>query len=479
MQQVSTSGAQLAVTSNIHAFVSLLRHHGVRCGVAEVLDAFQALQVMGDAAFESRDGMRAALRSTLIKSMADATVFDRLFDLFFTGGVEADERLAESLMDQLLERMHGEGEVAALMQILQDMEGQLSQLTQAILGAQTAHLQQLMRRAISDMDLSGMQSRLQLGYFAQRLMSRLGVDGLDRDLAALRERLGQELPPEAAQAAMGVLEERAAALRQTARSAMEAELEKRDTREIQRKESLMQKSFARLTPEEVARMRQVVRQLAERLKSVVRRRRVERRGYLDVRHTLRRNMGLGGVPVDVHFRRKTKDRPQLAVLCDVSDSVRHASMFMLQLVYTLQELFTRVRSFVFVSELGEATRLFKDHSVDEAVDLTVAGKVTNLYANSNFGHAFLMFHRQHMDAITRNTTVIILGDGRNNYNPHNAWVLHEMRRRARKLLWLCTEDRNTWGFGDSEMAVYARACDQVEVVQNLAQLRKAVDAILR
>ena len=80
---------------------------------------------------------------------------------------------------------------------------------------------------------------------------------------------------------------------------------------------------------------------------------------------------------------------------------------------------------------------------------------------------------------TRNTTVIILGDGRNNYNPSNAFLLQEWRRRARKLIWLCTEDRGTWGFGDSEMPAYARACDSVEVVQNLRQLRKAVDGLLR
>ena len=40
---------------------------------------------------------------------------------------------------------------------------------------------------------------------------------------------------------------------------------------------------------------------------------------------------------------------------------------MLQFAYTLQEMFARVRSFVFVSDLGEATELFQRYELQDAV----------------------------------------------------------------------------------------------------------------
>lgn len=467
------------VLGQLHGFVDMLRQNSVRVGVAEVMDAFQALELLGDSAFETRATLHGTLRTTLVKTQADALAFDRLFDLYFSGRLDLDDRLTDSLFNQLLERMHGDGEVAALMQILENLDGQMSALTRAVLGAQVEQLTQMFQRGLQETDLSGLQNRLQLGYFSQRLLSRMGVRALETDLELIRGTLAGQMGQGQVDAAMAALEERASALRSTARRTLEDELRKRDVRADDGTRNLLDKSFARLSPLEVLHMRAAVRQLAERLKTVVKRRRKERRGLLDVRRTLRANMGLGGIPANVHFRRRRKDRPQLVVLCDVSDSVRHASMFMLQLVYTLQELFTRVRSFVFVSDLGEVTDVFRQHPLEQAVDLSVAGKTINLYANSNFGRAFLLFHRHHLDAVTRNSTVLVLGDGRNNYNPANAWLLGEWRRRAHKLIWLCTEDRGTWGFGDSEMPAYARHCDTVEVVQNLRQLQRAVDLMLR
>lgn len=478
-QPIQRSAGAHAVVEQVHGFVALLRHNGVKVGTAEVVEAFQALEVLGDEGVAQRAWFHGALKATLVKTQADAHTFDRLFVMYFSAQVAVDDRLSGSLWDQLLERMHGEGEVAALMQVLQQMEGGLSQLTQAMLGAQTAALMQMFQQALAQTDMGGLQTRLQLGYFAQRLLSRMGMRGLELDLERIRAAVAERFDAEQTAGVMQALEDRAAALRSSARQTVDEQLRMRDVRGEGVAQLLLDKSFARLSPQELARMQQVVRQLAERLKSVVKRRRVERRGLLDVRRTLRASLGVGGVPVNIRFRRRKKDRPQLVVMCDVSDSVRHASMFMLQLVYTLQELFTRVRSFVFVSDIGEVTDIYRNHPAEQAVDLSLAGQVISLYANSNFGRAFQQFNREHLDAITSRTTVIILGDGRNNYNPSHSALLGQWRRRAHKLIWLCTEDRGTWGFGDSEMLHYARQCDAVEVVQNLRQLRHAVDVMLR
>ena len=221
------------------------------------------------------------------------------------------------------------------------------------------------------------------------------------------------------------------------------------------------------------------RRLAERPKSrLTRKRKVRRRGVLSVRRTLRKNLSTGGFPARLVFRSKRPERPEILVLCDVSDSVRNVSRLMLQFVYTLQELYARVRSFVFVSEIGEVTHLFKKMDVAAAVDLATASRVINVAANSNYGHAFKMFHSTWLGSVTRRSTVIVIGDGRTNYNPPNAWVLGEVKRKARRVIWLCPEDPGSWGFGDSEMPLYARHCTRVEVVKSVDDLGRVAAELM-
>jgi len=142
------------------------------------------------------------------------------------------------------------------------------------------------------------------------------------------------------------------------------------------------------------------------------------------------------------------------------------------------ELYARVRSFVFVSDLGEVTHLFRKTDIATAVDLATASRVINLAANSNYGRALELFRSTWLGTITRRTTVIVIGDGRTNYNPPQAWVLGEIRRKCRRLVWLCPEERQAWGFGDSEMPLYARHCDRVESVRSLDDLARVAAELM-
>jgi uncharacterized protein len=108
----------------------------------------------------------------------------------------------------------------------------------------------------------------------------------------------------------------------------------------------------------------------------------------------------------------------------------------------------------------------------------VTGKAVSLQSNSNYGRAFVSFVQRELAGITRRTTVLIIGDGRNNQNPPQVWALREIRRKARRVIWICPEDRRGWGFGDSEMDLYAQVCDQVVVVQSLADLDRLADQLV-
>jgi uncharacterized protein len=201
-------------------------------------------------------------------------------------------------------------------------------------------------------------------------------------------------------------------------------------------------------------------------------------GRFDIKRTLRRNLEYGGVPFKLRFDHRKKEKPQVVILCDVSDSVRNASRFMLQFVYALQDLYSRVRSFVFVSEVGEVTQHFRENDAKEALEIALRGDIINVYAHSNFGNAFRGFVSDFIGSLNKRTTVIVLGDARNNYNLPHDWCLREMRQKAKSLIWLNPESRTTWGFGDSEMERYAPHCDMVEECRNLNQLYRVVDRLV-
>ena len=365
------------------------------------------------------------------------------------------------------------------------MEGEfdLSDLARALLTGDLSELEQMIRQAAEQAGVARIENMLQIGFFTRRTMEQLGSENAMQELQDLAGRLRQAGMGDAEAEAIGRLAERyLEALRQSVRSYMERELQTRnfDYMEKFRREALFEKSFYSLTEDEIRRMREVVARLAQRIKNVlsIRRRRLKR-GKLDLHTMLRRNMARGGVPFELVFKERRKDRPKLVILCDVSSSVANVSRFMLQFVYSLQEAFTKIRAFVFVAELGEVTQVFKDNDINKALDLALdGGDVINVYTRSNFGMAFHTFWKDSLSAIDQKTTVLVLGDARNNYNDPKAWCLRDVANKAKNVVWLNPESPSAWGFGDSVMDKYLPHCDVAEECRNLRQLSKVVDRLV-
>ena len=190
-------------------------------------------------------------------------------------------------------------------------------------------------------------------------------------------------------------------------------------------------------------------------------------------------MSHGGIPFDLVFKQRKKDRPKLVILCDVSSSVANVSRFMLQFVYSLQECFTKIRAFVFVAELGEVTPIFQDKDISEAIEEALeGGDVINVYTRSNFGYAFHHFWQNFLSSIDNKTTVLILGDARNNYNDPKAWCLRDIHNKAKNVVWLNPENPSAWGFGDSVMDKYLPYTDVADECRNLKQLSAMIDRLI-
>lgn len=467
--------------AKIVEFTALLRTNGLRVSLSEHLDAFRAVAELG---LGDRESFKDALRAAMVKRSIDVPVYDDLFDLYFSGLGKAIRESAEALMEAM---QLGEQDFQSLMDQLADLlkklDVDLSELAKALLQNDTGRLEQMLREAAEQANAPSIERSYQEGRFTHSTAQSLGLGGLAEELERLKQQLGRaDLPPELAEQLQQFIDQRQRDLREMIRRAVRIELEKRDQtqRERNRLSTLAEKSFYYLSEDELRRMREAVTKLAQRLKNVVSiRRKRGKRGKFDVSDTLRKNLQYGGVPFRIQFNRRIRDKPQVLVLCDVSDSVRNVSRFMLQFVYSLQDLYSRVRSFIFVSELGETTQLFEENDTQRAIELALTGTVINVFAHSDFGRAFKTFHRDYLGAVNNRTTVIILGDARNNYNLPHEWVLRDVQARAKQVIWLNPERKMTWGFGDSEMDRYLPFCDLVEECCNLNQLYRVIDHLVR
>lgn len=457
-------------------FVQLLRDNGLRVSPTEGLDAVRALDLIG---FEDKESVRTALRATLVKRGPDAAMFERIFKLY----VEHAGRLLQGLEARLGSALDPENLTPEERRKLVDWLQTLTRapLAQAVLDGDLADIARQLRSATLSVDFRGLKSPLQRESYARRVGSEAGIAEVRDAFRGLLSAMSQRgFEPTVVKRVSLRLHDATEALEEAARRAAQWQQQAREPQANSKSQNdRMHRAWASLRNDELVVMRSAVTQMADKLKvKIASKRRERRRGQLNVRRTLRRNMDLGGVPARLSFRKRRPQRPEIVILCDVSDSVRNVSELMMQFVHTLQSLYARVRTFVFVSELGEITTLLKTAPIARAVDGDVAGNVINLSANSNYGQAFRQFRADHLDALTRRATLVVIGDGRSNHQAPHAQVLEELAARTRRVVWLCPEDRPSWGLGDSDMHRYARHCDQVFVVRTLDELATAAEKLL-
>ncbi len=445
-----------------------LRRAGVPVAVSDGLDA---MRVAGIVDLLERAQLREGLAAALAKSAGHRPAFDVLFDTYFpsrTGlpapTVEAPDGLAATAEAELDAQPRDVGDFLA------DLVGR-------VLDGDDAAIRAL---AIEAVDGYGrVESRDgTAGYFGYRVWRTINLTGLLRRL--------MESAPDDALANRLARDDFELRLRRF-REAVDAELRRR-LAEARGPDDVARRAvralpedvdFFRISSDDEAEMRRAVRPLARRLATrlAVRRRRA-RGGPIDVRRTVRHSLSTGGVPLDLHHRSKRTSRPELVLLCDISGSVAAFSRFTLMFCHALQGQFSRVRSFAFIDTVDEVTGLFEHGDFGTAMRrMATEADVVWLDGHSDYGHALAAFHARYLEAVTPRTTVLVLGDARNNYRAASTWVLRELRRRAKRLYFLNPEPVRHWGSGDSVAPDYAAAVDGMVECRNLRQLAQFVETL--
>jgi uncharacterized protein with von Willebrand factor type A (vWA) domain len=452
-----------------------LRRGGFEISTAQ---AIEALRIVGVVGLDRRADLRDGIAATVLKRARDRVRFDAAFDEFFASGTASSR---QTLWERLAAQGFTPGELEELRAVLDQLaaSSHLGAAPLAMLLAGGPELDRLLATSGISKEIDAYSGQ-KLGFQTHRILGQLGAGRARQALASLRALLVDALGARGealADALARELERTDDEVRAHVHAVHEAlvtELER------ERGEHRLETTpFAALADAEIEEVRRAVRRFAERLRGGARvRARHARRGPIDPHGTLRRALRTGGVPFYLVRKRRREGRSKLVLLCDVSDSVRAAACFLLEFTYAAQELFERARSFVFVSDLGETTQLFKRAPVRLAIAQAWGGGVVPSSDNSNYGRVLRAFEARYLRDLDRRTTVVVLGDGRTNHHDAAPEVLGRIRERSRALIWLCPEPRGLWGQGDSAMARYAPFCTAVYDVRCAADLETAARALL-
>jgi uncharacterized protein with von Willebrand factor type A (vWA) domain len=451
-------------------FIRALRASGVRISLAESQDAMLGTEHIG---VSSQGYFRSTLKTTLVKERRDHNMFDYFYPLFFGSNTPPMENIPDNLtqderdmLEQALRSLAGQ------MQALRDL---MDQMLQGRPFSQD-QLNEMGQNSGLDQASGDMYQRQ---WFERRMSTEAGLRQMQQMIEELIEMLKS----------MGMSDEKAEELREMMQMNMDglteqvsnhvglSLAERMAERDPEPKPDLMDVPLRRLEYADIDQIREEVRRLAARLRSRASlRQRRSKDGTPDLRRTMRSNMKYLGVPLELkHKRRHVK--PALVLICDMSTSMRYCVEFLLTLVYELQDVVSKTSSFIFISDLVDISMEFNEHDPQEAINNVMRDNPPGYYS-TDLGNSLNTFRQDFMGLITSKTTVIILGDGRNNYNNPRIDIAQEMERKSRRLLWFCPEPQSMWGTGDSDMWQYARAASGVYQVATLRDLANAIDQIL-
>jgi hypothetical protein len=452
-------------------FVSIARAAGLRVATSEVLDCLHQLELV-DILDEPQ--LAAVMRANFAKSRREQFHFDRLYNLFFHE-LRQEANIAHA--DPLADRIQ-----TTLQALTPEQNGNdASRAVLDFLGGDPQPFLEQMQQGLLEGNGTGGGMGSNLGPMVQRLELLLQLNAMQDALAQFlidqRERMHWETRRD--------LKELFEARLDSARRLLTRQPRPFDddsqinTSYQQHLERLGETHFASLTKKEVEGMRELIEQLVRKLKDTASRRyAVKKRGPLDVKKTLRRSAGYQGIPLELYFRNRPPRKTKIVTLCDVSGSVWSAARFMLNMLYSLQECFTQVRSFVFVAGLEEVTNIFEDCEINLAIEKVLREVNIEYNAATDYGLTLRQFKQHYLDILNKKTTVIVIGDGRTNYGNPEEQILEEIRERSRRVIWLNPETQYFWHTGDSEMRTYQAYCDEVRPCQNLNQLLDFIKSLV-
>ncbi|HSO13559.1 MAG TPA: VWA domain-containing protein [Anaerolineales bacterium] len=454
--------------SRILQLISALRASGVRVSLAESAEAFLAVDIMG---IQDREQFRLSLRATLIKDIKDIPTFDKLFPLFFGSG-------QPPLMGGNLSEDMTPEEAEMWAEAMKQFAENLRQRIQRLMNGEQLSREEL--EALGQMvGLNQVDDLRYQNWMAQRMMRALAFPEVREAMKELMEELQQiGMSRDRVEQIQNMIQQNMQGMREQIEQ-FAGERIAENMSEKPRGEStdnLMNRPFNALSDADKKVLQHEVKRLAAMLRTrIALRQKRAKSGQLDPKATIRANLKYHGVPMEIKHKDRVR-KPKIVVICDISTSMRFCSELMLSFLFALQGQVRKTHAFAFIDHLEYISEDFSGSNADEAI-ASVLWRMPSGHYNTDLGWSLNDFQNEYMDTLNGQTTLIIVGDGRNNYYDPRLDIFSTITRRAARTIWLNPEPPVMW-HGDSDMPRYAPLCNNVLKVSNLRELAETVDSLL-
>ena len=393
-------------------FCQVLRGLGVRVSTQEALDAASALAHLD---WSQRADFRTCLQATLIKREEDLPLFQEAFSAYFrpspgprspspTPGGQGPGEETEFLFQgkpldipEDLKQVHQKLAPEDQQRILDFLDrtssgNKVTDKLQAITERMVMGSLEYWRRQLAEQEIQNFQ------------VDYTGNPRIDGALEASTEALQSSLP------------------------------------------ALMERDLKRITESEVPQVLRLMKRMAKALATQLSRRRKRSRAtqQVDLRRTIRGNLRYGGTLLKVSYRQRSRTKPKILLLCDVSGSMIRYVAFVLQFLFSVANLAYNIESFIFAEELERLTPTFRSKPTLKEVMDTIMTRSAQWGKGTHLHQSLVTMKTRHRRVLQPATVVVILSDTKTLHAEAAAEELALLGRSVKKIIWLNTMPREEW-----------------------------------
>ena len=161
------------------------------------------------------------------------------------------------------------------------------------------------------------------------------------------------------------------------------------------------------------------------------------KGKVNIRRTIRQSIGKGGLPLDLAFKKKRKEKRKVVFILDISGSMDTYSYYLLRYVMILKKYFKSLEFFTFSTKLTHVTPLLRQNNEQEVLK-QISVNVNSWSSGTKIGESLTEFLSSYGNRfLSQKHVVVVLSDG---LETGSVTVLKEavktIRRKCKTLVWL-------------------------------------------
>ena len=140
--------------------------------------------------------------------------------------------------------------------------------------------------------------------------------------------------------------------------------------------------------------------------------------------------------------------------------------------------FNSIKAYVFIDGLTDVTKTLKQLKKNE-IDTVLHN--WNSYVksdgHSDYENSFQELIDENKKLNSKTKSLIVIGDGRNNYRNISEEVINNLNNQFEKIYWMNPEKKKYWNTGDSQIKKFEIISETTSEVRNYNQLRNFVNNI--